>query len=162
MHFVKVLVDSLTEIPDLLKDKADTAAEWQQKMMDDLENRLGAKDEESAEKLYDVRLEIYDDSTDEMEPLSGEKFPKEGVDVTVPYPAGTDKSYQFTASHIFAGDCNGFKAGQTEYPTIEKTDEGLKIHLNDTSPVLFRWTEEAASSTNDPVRRKRVIACLFG
>lgn len=150
VFFVRVVVDELEEVPETLKDKASSVGALKETMADDLENHLGAKDEKSSQELYDVGLEIYNSDSGEMEKLPAEIFPKNGVDVVVPYPAGTDSSYHFTASHMFAEDSNAFKAGQIEYPTVENTAAGLKIHINGTSPVLFRWTKGAAPTQTQP------------
>ncbi|MCD7845161.1 MAG: hypothetical protein LUG57_04790, partial [Oscillospiraceae bacterium] len=77
------------------------------------------------------------------------------ITIIIPYPDGTDKSYVFTALHMFTV---GDKAGETETPVVTNTDSGLQMTLHGLSPVALAWTEApaataaatAAAATADP------------
>lgn len=78
------------------------------------------------------------------QPATKENFPKDGVDVILPYPEGTNKAdYDFVVGHMPCTDWNGTTPGVMEYPEVTKTDEGLKVHVSSASPFAVSWTEIA-------------------
>jgi len=74
---------------------------------------------------------------------TADNFPATGITVTLPYPEGTDSSYEFTVLHMFTETSSrlGITAGGTETPTIRKTGDGLVVTLMGLSPVAVAWQE---------------------
>lgn len=86
------------------------------------------------------------------QPATKENFPKEGVDVMLPYPQGTNKTnFNFVVGHMASNDWNGAKPGVMEYLTPTKTDEGLKVHVLSASPFVISWTELSSPAQSDSV-----------
>ena len=51
--------------------------------------------------LYDIELVISNDGGLTWVPAAAENFPKEGIEVTLPYPDGTNaEDYDFTVAHM--------------------------------------------------------------
>jgi len=100
-------------------------------------------------QLLNVNLHIRDKGTGVCSPLSD--FPEEGVELFLPYPAGTNRSsYTFHAAHVFEEDCNGFEAGDIEYPDVTADANGLRLTVMGTSPVLVSWTYVGESGVSLP------------
>lgn len=102
-------------------------------------------------RVYDVALQVYTNGT--WQDVSAENFPAEGVTVTVPYPSGTDSTYNFVASHLFTKSMNGFPAGHIEtFPesgVITKSSAGISFTVHGLSPISVGWSKAAAgTSTN--------------
>lgn len=102
-------------------------------------------------RVYDVALQVYANGT--WQDVSAENFPAEGVTVTVPYPSGTDSTYNFVASHLFTKSMNGFPAGHIEtFPesgVITKSSAGISFTVHGLSPISVGWSKAAAgTSTN--------------
>lgn len=102
-------------------------------------------------RVYDVALQVYANGT--WQDVSAENFPAEGVTVTVPYPSGTDSTYNFVASHLFTKSMNGFPAGHIEtFPesgAITKSSAGISFTVHGLSPISVGWSKAAAgTSTN--------------
>lgn len=111
------------------------------------------KNEENVQ-IYDVELQVYNTASKVWEKVTADNFPKDGVEVTLPYPDGTTKDgYDFSAAHLFAHDVNGHKAGEIEYPSVTKADEGVRFTVNGLSPIMLAWQEipkEDPKSTKVP------------
>lgn len=102
-------------------------------------------------RVYNVALQVYTNGT--WQDVSAENFPAEGVTVTVPYPSGTDSTYNFVASHLFTKSMNGFPAGHIEtFPesgVITKSSAGISFTVHGLSPISVGWSKAAAgTSTN--------------
>lgn len=102
-------------------------------------------------RVYDVALQVYANGT--WQDVSAENFPAEGVTVTVPYPSGTDSTYNFVASHLFTKSMNGFPAGHIEtFPesgAITTSSAGISFTVHGLSPISVGWSKAAAgTSTN--------------
>lgn len=65
-----------------------------------------------------------------------ENFPEEGIEVFMPYPEGTDSTDNFRVAHVFTSDCNGYKAGDVEYPEITYEDAGMRFTVMGFSPII--------------------------
>ncbi|MCD8156683.1 MAG: LPXTG cell wall anchor domain-containing protein, partial [Clostridiales bacterium] len=67
-------------------------------------------------------------------------------------------SYEFVVEHMFTvtSERLGITAGETERPTITKTDDGLVVTLTGLSPVVVSWkavsdTTSAETGDTNPV-----------
>ncbi|MCD8152225.1 MAG: hypothetical protein LUD71_03955 [Clostridiales bacterium] len=69
--------------------------------------------------------------------------------MTIPYPEGTDASYEFVVEHMFTvtSERLGITAGETERPTVTKTEDGLVVTLMGLSPVAVSWKAVTTSTT---------------
>ncbi len=99
-------------------------------------------------RVYDVALQVYVNGA--WQNVSAENFPAEGVTVTVPYPAGTDSTYNFVASHLFTKSMNGYSAGHIEtFPesgTIKTSPAGISFTVHGLSPISVGWSKNAVNS----------------
>lgn len=85
-----------------------------------------------------------------------ETMPKDGVDIILPYPEGTNKNdYDFRVSHLITQDWNGQTAGTMEYPAVTKLDEGLKVHVLSASPFGVYWKKVADKNEKVPSDDKK-------
>ncbi len=84
-------------------------------------------------------------------------FPTGGVDITLPYPEGTNKDdFEFAITHLIT---TGVNAGQIESfgsvnmldgGLIVKADEGLMIHITGASPFAIAWQAKDKVPDEDP------------
>jgi len=88
-------------------------------------------------KVVDITLEMSNDGGKTWEKVTPENFPEEGVDIIIPYPEGMDMfSHDYIIAHLIT---TGADAGKVEYPEVTKEKEGIKIHINSTSPFAIGW-----------------------
>ncbi len=86
--------------------------------------------------VYDVTLQIKDSGSGWTE-MTDESLPAEGIEVTLPYPEGTDARYTFTVIHMIT---TGKSAGQTEIPEVTNTEQGICFTVKSLSPFCISWT----------------------
>lgn len=92
--------------------------------------------------VYDVVLQIRTDDGRSWKPVSVGDFPKDGLTITIPYPAGTGAgTHDFVVVHLFTEDVNGRTAGTVEYPAVTKAEGGLTFKVNGLSPISVGWKE---------------------
>lgn len=105
-------------------------------------------------QVHEIALKVKNDKG-EWEDAAAEKFPKSGIKITMPYPTGTNKNFQFYGQHLFAEDVNGYKAGTIENLEITKEDGGISFVVHGLSPVSIGWsdqeTEEDATDSQEAV-----------
>ncbi len=105
-------------------------------------------------QVHEIALKVKNDKG-EWEDAATEKFPKSGIKITMPYPTGTNKNFQFYGQHLFAEDVNGYKAGTIENLEITKEDGGISFVVHGLSPVSIGWsdqeTEEDATDSQEAV-----------
>lgn len=103
-------------------------------------------------QVHEIALKVKNDKG-EWEDAAAEKFPKSGIKITMPYPTGTNKNFQFYGQHLFAEDVNGYKAGTIENLEITKEDGGISFVVHGLSPVSIGWsdqeTEEDATDSQE-------------
>ena len=93
--------------------------------------------------VYDVVLMMNIGGTGWL-PASKENFPTDGLTVTLPYPEGTGKdTHDFVVCHLFTKDMNGHHAGETEYPEVTKTEDGIQFKVYGLSPISVGWKQIA-------------------
>lgn len=137
----------ITEVPASLKndDRWNTIQKINRGMKEELSGiKKSIKDENKV--VYDVRLMVKDG--DGWVEATEENFPKDSLEVTIPYPKGTErKNHNFIAAHLFTAAMNGYEAGEVERikaSSITKTDDGIQFTLHGLSPIAVGWekTEE--------------------
>ncbi|MCD8046626.1 MAG: hypothetical protein LUE90_08385 [Clostridiales bacterium] len=144
----KIIVQELTAVPDGLKNLYSSVDE----LISDLISRVvaaGTGYTADNTLVYDVVLQYGTDGGTTWITATVDNFPTTGITVTLPYPEGTDASYEFTVLHMFTETSSrlGITAGGTETPTITKTDDGLVVTLTGLSPVAIAWKAVTTSTT---------------
>ncbi|MCD7844682.1 MAG: hypothetical protein LUG57_02275 [Oscillospiraceae bacterium] len=144
----------LTEVPETLTEVYATVEELEVVLVEELAAEVASRvsvsvsyDEENV-TVHDVTLQ-YQINDGEWIDATEENFPATGITVTLPYPEGTDSSYDFVVAHMFTvtSETLGTVAGEVEYPAVTKTAEGLVVTLRGLSPVAIAWTEAEAAET---------------
>lgn len=118
------------EIPQALIDKGfDT--------VDRIQSALHASftGSEDGIAFYDIALQYWNGTA--WADVSEDSFPEEGVDVTLPYPDGTDSRDTFAVAHMLSA---GADAGQVELLEVSNTENGLVFHTDSLSPFAVSWT----------------------
>ncbi|MCC8017351.1 MAG: hypothetical protein LIO39_01925, partial [Lachnospiraceae bacterium] len=128
-----------TELPDGLKSLYSSVDE----LIADLISRVTIGTGYTADKalVYDVVLQYSTDGGITWITATVDNFPATGITVTIPYPEGTDSNYEFVVEHMFTvtSERLGITAGDTERPTVTKTEDGLVVTLMGLSPVAVSW-----------------------
>ncbi|MCD7738369.1 MAG: hypothetical protein LUH58_04925, partial [Lachnospiraceae bacterium] len=143
----KTTVQGLTALPEGLKSLYSSVDE----LISDLISRVTVSTGYTADNtlVYDVVLQYSTDGGITWITATVDNFPAAGITVTLPYPSGTDSSYEFTVLHMFTETSTrlGITAGGTETPTVTKTDEGLVFTLTGLSPVAISWKAVNTAAT---------------
>lgn len=90
----------------------------------------------------DVSLKIRN-ADDEWIPADPNDFPEDGVEVLLPYPEGTNRTYTFVITHMIT---SGEHAGEIEVLNYQAEADGLRVHFTSMSPVCVAY-QAGASST---------------
>ncbi len=117
-----------------------------------LETALSLDTEEQKEQsqLVDVKLMISTDGGATWTAATTANFPAGGIDVVLPYPAGTNgDEYTFSVAHMVGTTANGMTAGDIEKPGTTNTSSGISTHFNGLSPVMITWTKKSSPSKKD-------------
>lgn len=85
---------------------------------------------------YDIALKYFDAEKNAWIEVDETNFPKNGVDVVLPYPDGTDSKDTFTVIHMLT---TGENPGETEIINHRKEGDGLHFHVNSLSPFAVSW-----------------------
>ncbi len=146
-----VVDDAVKELPKALIDIGlDTETKIIDKMMQTLKEK-SVTDKNIAGKVFSVQNSAFFEVTlqivtqdNKWEDVTPQNFPKEGVNILVPYPEGTNaKDYDFVVSHMFTVDMNGRKPGEVEILDAVKTENGLKCKVSSLSPIMVSWVPAA-------------------
>ena len=142
----------ISQVPQafLALENLNTPEKIEEQMRLNIQSQAGSIPRESIE-VYDVALMVNVNGTGWVQADKG-NFPASGLTVTLPYPQGTGKdTNDFVVCHLFTEDMNGHRAGDTEYPTVEKTAEGIRFKVYGLSPISVGWTKVAqVGDTTDP------------
>jgi len=117
-----------------------------------LETALSLDTEEQKEQsqLVDVKLMISTDGGATWTAATTANFPAGGIDVVLPYPAGTNgDEYTFSVAHMVGTTANGMTAGDIEKPGTTNTSSGISTHFNGLSPVMITGTKKSSPSKKD-------------
>lgn len=142
----------ISQVPQafLALENLNTPEKIEEQMRLNIQSQAGSIPRESIE-VYDVVLMVNVNGTGWVQ-ADKSNFPASGLTVTLPYPQGTGKdTNDFVVCHLFTEDMNGHRAGDTEYPTVEKTAEGIRFKVYGLSPISVGWTKVAqVGDTKDP------------
>ena len=136
----KVEAEKLTTVPEELVSKYETAEKLEEKMVTVLSEKSSVSKENTA--VYDVVLMVTFDGVNYVE-ADETHWPADGkIHVVLPYPTGTDKSFEFTVAHMFTKNLFGKKAGDIEYPAVTLTEKGIEFDVTGLSPISLGWKKE--------------------
>lgn len=90
----------------------------------------------------DVSLKIRN-ADDEWIPADPNDFPEDGVEVLLPYPEGTNRTYTFVITHMIT---LGEHAGKIEVLNYQAEADGLRVHFTSMSPVCVAYQAGASSA----------------
>ena len=94
---------------------------------------------------YDVQLLVSLDGEQSWQPAVQGNFPSGGIEITLPYPDGTDsKNYDFVVAHMLTRAMNGKTPGEIEFPDIQKTESGITFRVYSLSPISVGWKKVAS------------------
>ncbi len=85
---------------------------------------------------YDIALKYFDAEENTWVEVDEINFPKNGVDVVLSYPDGTESKDTFTIVHMLT---TGENPGETEIVNHSKEGDGLHFHVNSLSPFAVSW-----------------------
>lgn len=104
--------------------------------------------QKSSDQIAEADTEVYDIvlminiAGGGWQEASKENFPSNGLTITLPYPEGTGRrTHDFMVCHLFTENMNGHRAGDTEYPAVTKTADGLRFKVYGLSPISVGWTD---------------------
>lgn len=100
------------------------------------------KKENTNSVLMDVSLKIRN-ADDEWIPVDPNDFPEDGVEVLLPYPEGTNRTYTFVITHMIT---SGEHAGEIKVLNYQAEADGLRVHFTSMSPICVAY-QAGASST---------------
>ena len=94
---------------------------------------------------YDVQLLVSLDGEQSWQPAVQGNFPSGGIEITLPYPDGTDsKNYDFVVAHMITRAMNGKTPGEIEFPDIQETESGITFRVYSLSPISVGWKKVAS------------------
>ncbi|MBP3478014.1 MAG: DUF4465 domain-containing protein [Oscillospiraceae bacterium] len=146
---VEITEGGITAVPDSLKAVGfDTTEEVKQEMVQAIIEKNKEIDQKNVAH-YDVTLMYTEDGGKTWIKADETHFPANGkIIITIPYPAGTDSSYNFTVVHMFTSNAFGKTPGDVEMPKVTKTKDGIQFEVTGLSPISVGWT--APKTSNNP------------
>lgn len=128
--------DGLPEIPQSLRD---AGLETVEAVLEEMFRYVVQKMPEATRQntvLHDVTLYYSEDGGVTWVRATQENFPKAGIKVTLPYPAGTNATdFDFVVTHMLTVGT----PGAVETPAVTKTDKGLQFTVYSLSPIAVSW-----------------------
>ncbi len=103
--------------------------------------------------VYDISIVVFVDGA--WVEATAATFPKAGLNVTIPYPAGTSgKTHQYAVSHMIVHGYNGKVPGTIEYMTPYCAEDGLLLHITGASPFTVAWETIAPTVLSDTTKNE--------
>ena len=134
----------ISQVPQAFQgmENLNTPAKIEAQMRLNIQGQAGDIPQERME-VYDVSLMVNVDGAGWVQ-AGKDNFPANGLTVTLPYPQGTGQdTNDFVVCHLFTEDMNGHRAGEAEYPAVEKTAEGIRFKVYGLSPISVGWKDAA-------------------
>ncbi|MCD7845686.1 MAG: hypothetical protein LUG57_07535 [Oscillospiraceae bacterium] len=146
---IRPVLEPLTTVPESLAALYSTVDALSSEFLSRVTVSQGYTTENAA--VYDIKLQFRVDGG-EWVGATEDNFPLGGISVTLPYPAGTDASYEFTVAHMFTvtSDRLGITAGGADTITVTNTTEGMATAINGCSPIAITWKAADTSATPSP------------
>ena len=136
-EITKVDIEDLTEVPESLKEIYSSADEIKEVLVEVVTTKLDSSVDGT--ETYDCELLYSLDNGATWIVADVDHFPEGGITVSLPYPEGTDSSYDFAVAHMFTEEFNGHKPGEIEYPTVVKGANGISFKVDGLSPITVGW-----------------------
>ncbi len=147
-HYQVVMKPGISEVPEGLKNIPElNTPEKLELAMKLAITQLNTGISQANTAVYDVTLMVSKDGGTTWDKATADNFPADGLRVTLPYPSGTDSSYQFTVVHMFTTTDFGKTPGKTEAPKVSNTSKGIQFVVTGLSPISVGWTK-ASTPTN--------------
>lgn len=129
------------KVPEEMLEIVDSLDAMKELMTDKMHEVVAYADFVAEPVVYDVKL-MSSDENGNLVAVTPENFPEKGIEITVPYPNGTDKdNFIFTVCHLFTHAANGHVPGETECPTVTKGENGISFTVTGLSPISIGWIE---------------------
>ena len=140
--------EALDNVPEELKNKFSSIDELKEALYKEVITKIVDISSENM-VYYDVQLFVSLDGEQSWQAAVPGNFPSEGIEVTLPYPTGTDsKNYDFVVAHMLTRSMNGNTPGNIELPDIQKTASGITFRVYSLSPIAVGW--KSVSSGENP------------
>ena len=128
--------EGLNEVPEAVAEQYPTVEEIHKALQEKaFSGNAAMKEENTGSMLLDVSLQIKT-AGGELIPVDPENFPEEGVEVLLPYPEGTDRSYTFVITHMIT---SGERTGEIEVLSYRTERDGLRVRFTSMSPVCITY-----------------------
>ena len=128
--------EGLNEVPEAVAKQYPTVEEIHKALQEKaFSGNIEMKEENTGSLLLDVSLQMRN-AGGELIPVDPENFPAEGVEVLLPYPKGTDRSYTFVITHMIT---SGERAGEIEVLSYRAERDGLRVRFTSMSPVCISY-----------------------
>ena len=128
--------EGLNEVPEAVAEQYPTVEEIHKALLEKaFSGNAAMKEENTGSMLLDVSLQIKT-AGGELIPVDPENFPEEGVEVLLPYPEGTDRSYTFVITHMIT---SGERTGEIEVLSYRAERDGLRVRFTSMSPVCITY-----------------------
>ena len=161
--------EGLNEVPEAVAEQYPTVEEIHKALLEKaFSGNAAMKEENTGSMLLDVSLQIKT-AGGELIPVDPENFPEEGVEVLLPYPERTDRSYTFVITHMIT---SGERTGEIEVLSYRAERDGLRVRFTSMSPVCITYlvkqpaevtvTIPAANPTTGAGSPMLPMAALYG
>ena len=133
------------KVPEKLKGTYPSVKKMDEAMISRLESKTGRNFKDH--QLFELLVEYKDGETWKI--LEADMFPVKGVKVTADLPDGVAASDKPAVIHLFAENCNGYKAGYMEIPNDLTVDgDRMTFTVNGTSPLDLAWGKAGKKSSS--------------
>ena len=136
--------------PELAVNGIDTNEKVINAMYEAIYDKLGIEANKSNTVVYDVKLQISTDGGETWIDATKDNFPKEGIELELDYPEGTNSEEQdFTVMHMVTAEVNGFEPGEIENLDVTEDKDKLKMTVHSLSPFSITWEDAEAGIVED-------------
>ncbi len=144
----QALEDVFASYPQSVQEKYGNASALSEALKTEI-TAFGVSESNTA--VYDVKLLFSLDGGSTWNEATKDNFPPEGVTVTLPYPAGTDRiGYNFVLQHLIIDPLNtGKTAGEIETMDITLEDSGIRFTADCLSPFVLGWSARPSGGFSD-------------
>lgn len=140
---METAIEDLKTVPEAVAKQYQTVEDILKALLEKaLSGNSALKKENTNSVLMDVSLRIKN-ANDELIPVEPDNFPEEGVEVLLPYPEGTNRTYTFVITHMIT---SGDHAGEIEVLNYQAEADGLRVLFTSMSPVCIAY-QAGSSST---------------
>ncbi len=140
---METAIEDLETVPETVAEKYPTVEDILKALLEKaLSGNSALKKENTNSVLMDVSLRIKN-ADNELIPVDPENFPKEGVEVLLPYPEGTNRTDTFVITHMIT---SGERAGEIEVLRYQAEADGLRVRFTSMSPVCIAYQAGAPST----------------